>query len=695
MVSEIKVSMAPSPNNNKHALVIGIDKYPQLGARYDLKGCVNDAQLMASVLKDTFSFPEGNITRLLDEQATRQGILQAMKQLADRLADDDVVVVHYSGHGSQMRDREGDEPDGFDETIVPHDSGRGSRPNLDISDDEIYAWLVELTKITPYLTLIFDCCHSGTIARDAFGARSRWVERDERPLEELPPSPVAGVLTRGTLRDIGPSGWLPLGDRYVLIAGCRDEESSYEYGPKESGLDATHGALTFFLTRELLKASSQTTYRDVFQAASAQVTMQQPRQHPQMEGAWDRQVFGVAELRPGRHVRVLQREDGKVVLAAGAAHGLHPGDRWLILDQVAPPPNKTNAELGMAEITRVGAVTSEAKIITETKPGSIKTGDHASLSAHTPPLMRFGLELVVPQEHASSVDELQRRIEGSALLAAIEPGEPAEARLYLLEPRSRTVEGDPVPQLRAVNERCWALVGQDGRLMAPLHSTDETERIIANLEKAARRKHALALTNPDPGSNLAARIGFCLMRQCAEGEWSEAVPEREGGEVVFHEGERIAIQIVNRHSAPVYLTVLDFGLSGSISQLYPVQGAAEALSPGKTITYGMRTGEELELYMPDSFPFDPDPIDKAPARGIEVFKLLVTLEPADFSPLLQESYRSLGDHLDGVIDSPLGTLLRMALTGSATRDVRRTRIPASEAWAAITRSFVLTPRAPE
>ena len=146
-----------------------------------------------------------------------------------------------------MTDREGDEPDGMDETIVPYDSGRDPFENRDITDDELYVRLLALVRVTPFVTAIFDCCHSGTILRDAFGDRGRWVPEDRRPISELPPSTVA--------RDVGsyppgPSGWLPLGERYVLIAGCRDEESSFEHTVTEDGVSVTHGALTYFLSCE-------------------------------------------------------------------------------------------------------------------------------------------------------------------------------------------------------------------------------------------------------------------------------------------------------------------------------------------------------------------------------------------------------------------------------------------------------------
>jgi hypothetical protein len=311
---------------NKWALLIGVNRYPKLSSRYQLNGCVNDVELMAGILENNFGFPHDQIAVLKDEQATRQDILQAMDDLVEKVADDDVVVIHYSGHGSQMTDRENDEADGRDETIVPSDSGRGSQPNRDITDDEIYLRLLPLAHTTPYVTLIFDCCHSGTITRDAFGAQERWVEPDLRPLGEMQSPELQVDLEAATeaSRDLGDSNWLPLAERYVLIAGCHDEESSYEHRVLQEGNVVRHGALTYFLSQELLKAKSGTTYRDVFEPASVQVTAAYRRQHPQMEGARDR----APALRAGH---VAEREAGH----PGRRRGPRP-DRRLPVGHLPP-----------------------------------------------------------------------------------------------------------------------------------------------------------------------------------------------------------------------------------------------------------------------------------------------------------------------------------------------------------------------
>ena len=109
----------------KWALLVGIDRYPGFGSEVQLEGCVNDVQILRDALIRRFGFTEERMTVLLNERATRDGILEAMEDLVRKVGEDDVVVFHYSGHGSQKVEPEGeeDEPDGWDETLVPFDSG--------------------------------------------------------------------------------------------------------------------------------------------------------------------------------------------------------------------------------------------------------------------------------------------------------------------------------------------------------------------------------------------------------------------------------------------------------------------------------------------------------------------------------------------------------------------------------------------
>ena len=82
-----------------------------------------------------------------------------------------MLVFHYSGHGQQITDDNGDEPDGYDETIVPYDAPMraeaGYRGDKHLRDDELARKLLALrAKVGPTGNVVFafDSCFSGAIS---------------------------------------------------------------------------------------------------------------------------------------------------------------------------------------------------------------------------------------------------------------------------------------------------------------------------------------------------------------------------------------------------------------------------------------------------------------------------------------------------------------------------------------------------
>ena len=259
------------------ALLIGINRYPNFSDHGQLAGCVNDVEAMAGLLTTRFSFAGENVERLIDAAASQAGIRAAVERLIERTGSGDLVVIHYSGHGSRIASRTS--PDGKDETIVPADSGRNSFDNRDIPDVEIHQWLLRLSERSRHLTLIFDSCHSGHILRDPFGAKGRWVDEDPRPAEQLPPLPTAVQRALGKSREAGPgsaAGYRqPLGSRYVMLAGCRSAETSFEILAEDTG-GVQHGAFTYYLCQELAKAGPRSSFRDLFEVAAPRVSSMYP-----------------------------------------------------------------------------------------------------------------------------------------------------------------------------------------------------------------------------------------------------------------------------------------------------------------------------------------------------------------------------------------------------------------------------------
>jgi metacaspase-1 len=105
-------------------LLIGINYF---GTSNALKGCVNDVRRIAPFLNKRYGFDFADMIILTDDQQdprfqpTRENIIRAMHWLVKDARPNDSLFFHFSGHGGQTEDLDGDEEDGLDETIYPLD----------------------------------------------------------------------------------------------------------------------------------------------------------------------------------------------------------------------------------------------------------------------------------------------------------------------------------------------------------------------------------------------------------------------------------------------------------------------------------------------------------------------------------------------------------------------------------------------
>ncbi|MFK8016975.1 MAG: caspase family protein [Gammaproteobacteria bacterium] len=653
--------------SKKHALIVGIDKYSKLDPEYQLSGCVNDAKLMRNVLVEHFHFDPANVLELYNADASRAGLTQGMDALVGRVEQDDIVVFHFSGHGSRRTGRTPNEEEGSgkDSTIMPSDSGRRPHPNLDIVDDDINKWLQRLTANTENVTLIFDCCHSGTITRDAFGAQARSVPDDNRSLEEMGVE-VGDTVQPATRGNTSSARGLTLNDRYVVLSGCRDNEVSHEYTRFENGEEFRNGALTHFLTSAMLRATPGTTYRDVFEYARQSVRAKFSSQNPQIEGRQERELLGTRDIEPLRYVSVKAIDGDAVTLAGGAAHGLHRGARWTVY----PPGTKTiegAVALAVVDVNAVGPLASEATVIE--RHGDVPVT--ARCVETSPSTEQFVTQVDLSQLPATERQLFDAAIGESDLLSASDTG--AAVRLYVLEPREQVDDSSPVPQLASVPVRTFAIVDRQGQLQGPVHPVDEdgvVELLVKNLETLARYQNALVLDCP----NANLDVEFNILRQNENNEWVSA----NGGDQVFHPGDRLAFEIINNDDRAVFASVLDFGLTGRVSLLYPPRRAGEMIDPGHTLRIGVR--QKIKLSIPDDMPG---------TEGVETYKCLVATDETDFRWLQQDGMRS-GDFGP----SQLRRQFSAAYHGPTTRD-SAIEMDDSDAededveWKSVNRAFIL------
>ncbi|SJL02290.1 related to Metacaspase-1 [Armillaria ostoyae] len=220
----------------KKALCIGIN---YRGQPHELKGCINDARHIRDFLMHHWGYKSEDIVMLTDDstnprsQPTRKNMLDGMRWLVKNAQPHDSLFFHYSGHGGQTRDLDGDEVDGFDEVIFPVDFKRQGQ----IIDDEMHAIMVKPLPSGCRLTALFDCCHSGT-ALDlpyVYGPDGRlkrqMITRSARKLKSTPADVISwsGSKDDQTSADTLQGGVAVGAMSYAFVSSLRkNPEQSYQ-----------------------------------------------------------------------------------------------------------------------------------------------------------------------------------------------------------------------------------------------------------------------------------------------------------------------------------------------------------------------------------------------------------------------------------------------------------------------------------
>jgi hypothetical protein len=138
-------------NGARRALLIGINYVGQKG---QLSGCHNDVANIKKYLIQKEGFQEKDMLILMDDgrhnQPTRKNITDSFIRLTQYSQPGDTVFIHYSGHGGREVDRDGDEDDGYDETLIPVDFQKAGQ----IIDDEVFNVLVKKMPKDVHVTVL-------------------------------------------------------------------------------------------------------------------------------------------------------------------------------------------------------------------------------------------------------------------------------------------------------------------------------------------------------------------------------------------------------------------------------------------------------------------------------------------------------------------------------------------------------------
>ena len=238
MLFLLSVSL-PLQAQTRRALVIGI------GQQEDKAwGKINgdkDVVYVEAMLKAA-KYKEVNITRLVNGQATKNGIVKAFKGLVSQCKVGDIVYVHYSGHGQQMKDVHNDEKDGLDECWIPYDAYRKpckkDRGEKHLTDDEVNYYLNTIRdKIGDKgkMLVVIDACHSGDGTRGEDDEIVRGVEdtlvvdsQNARGLYETFEAIKSFFMGDNGKENVVNTKAKPLAERWITISACRSDQVNVE-----------------------------------------------------------------------------------------------------------------------------------------------------------------------------------------------------------------------------------------------------------------------------------------------------------------------------------------------------------------------------------------------------------------------------------------------------------------------------------
>lgn len=654
--------------SNFYALLVGVDRYKNPQQAPHLRGCVADVKGTYAFLTTRLGVPEENIlllTSSMDESeapehlATRENVIRGWQEHLAQAGAGDQVFFHYSGHGSQARSNDPNEPDGYDETIVPHDS---RTPGVyDILDKELGALIDTVEAKEAYVTIFMDCCHSGSgtraIARGEISPLVRRCPNDER--QRPPQTIVAGAATRSArTRGVkqSPSGWEGLTGGHVLLAGCRDEELSHEYRNPET--QGWNGATTYFLLKALSNYRQDMTWSEVHDFVQTNVRAVYPQQSPQLEGPANRTIFGGLTSAARPYLLVTEIDgDQHVKVNGGAAVGLSVDSRVAIYapgDDMDGPPlaegtvEQSKLDFAWAKLDEPLPADSQVQVTSRVKITALGYGK---------------------QSYTVAVDDEAVK----TAMGKVADGEPSP----FLEPIS-TAEADvdglsTTFQVVAQDDGYAILDGTGTQIVAetPPRNEEGAQRVAKLLEHLAIYRNVQLLRNPAPTPLMQGAVSIeAVTYERLSRNYQPYDPEplqEVGHETVLPPGRKLHLTVRNNTAEPIYMAVFNLTPKHGVYRIQPATRSFDKVAGGEAV------------YIP-GIELDPESVTGVESK--EIFKVFASREPLSFD-VLQLPELDEGDAREAATRAagPLADLLNaVRRDGSQTRKVRIDRDDTHDQW---------------
>lgn len=244
------ISTLPVQSQSKHALIIGLGQ--QEDKSWNKINGDKDIPYVLSFLKDArFT----HIKTLINEEAKKAEITKAFHALIRKCKSGDIVYIHYSGHGQQVKDLNNDEFDALDESWIPYDAYRKpcqkDRGDKHLTDDEVNLYLQSIQQkigATGKLLVVIDACHSG----DATRSNQDEIIRGVEDIFEYIGQAVRTLKGKSNTNTPSERNITPNKELWITLSACKSSQVNSEMRKP------TVGKLTYALYRILKNKISMT-----------------------------------------------------------------------------------------------------------------------------------------------------------------------------------------------------------------------------------------------------------------------------------------------------------------------------------------------------------------------------------------------------------------------------------------------------
>ncbi len=286
---------------NKHALLVGIGNYPKTDKYHNWRNLssLNDMEIIEDMLTNQ---KFNSITKLVDAEATTENLKKNFEQIIDKVQKNDIVYFHFSGHGQQVEDVNGnklkskdsllkkDEVDKRDESLAlynaPDKFYEGYEYQDHFVDDQLNYYCNRIrSKIGSKgnLIVVVDACHSGSVTRG---------NPEDEPIFRgsgifCGPDNNKDFETKDDQEGFGTdfeynknADWANL----IAFFGCKAEQVNREFTPSRNSTKS-YGSLSYFLVQAMQQLGEKASYTNLYSEIRKNMILNfQNAQHPEIEG---------------------------------------------------------------------------------------------------------------------------------------------------------------------------------------------------------------------------------------------------------------------------------------------------------------------------------------------------------------------------------------------------------------------------